>query len=94
MLSKEEVRYISSLSRIHLEEGEVEYLTRNLADILQYIDKLKKLDVSKIPPTTHVLPLKNVYRADQLKPSLPMQDAVKISPHAYKGFFKVPQVIE
>ena len=94
MLSKEEVRYISSLSRIHLEEGEVEYLTRNLADILHYIDKLKKLDVSETPPTTHVLPLKNVYRADKLKPSLSMQDAVNISSHAYKGFFKVPQVIE
>ena len=94
MLSKEEVRYISSLSRIHLEEGEVEYLTRNLADTLHYIDKLKKLDVGKIPPTTHVLPLKNVYRADKLKTSLPVQEAVKISAHSYKGFFKVPQVIE
>ena len=94
MLSKEEVQYIAGLSRIHLEEGEAEYLTRNLADILQYIDQLKKLDVSGIQPTTHVLPIKNVYREDQLKPSLSMQDAVKISPHAYKGFFKVPQVIE
>ena len=93
MLSKKEVRYISSLSRIHLEEGEVDYLTRNLADILHYIDKLKKLEVSGIQPTTHVLPIKNVYRTDKLKPSFSMQDAVKISPHSYKGFFKVPQVI-
>ena len=94
MLSKEEVRTIGSLSRIHLEETEVEHLTRNLVDILQYIDKLKKLDVSEIPPTTHVLPLKNVYRADKLKTSLSVQEAVKISPQSYKGFFKVPQVIE
>lgn len=94
MLSKEEVRYIAGLSRIHLEDGEVEHLRRNLADILQYIDTLKKLDISGIAPTAQVLPLKNVYRTDQLKPSLPAAEAVKISPHAYKGFFKVPQVIE
>jgi len=94
VLSKEEVRYIAGLSRIHLQENEVEYLTRNLAGILDYIDHLKKLDVSQVPPTSHVLPIKNVYRRDKVKPSFSVQDAVKISPHAYKGFFKVPQVIE
>ncbi len=94
MLSKEEVRYIAGLSRIHLQVDEVEYLTRNLAGILDYIDHLKKLDVSQVPPTSHVLPIKNVYRRDEVKPSFSVQNAVKISPHAYKGFFKVPQVIE
>ena len=94
MLTKEEVRYIASLSRIHLEEREVEYLTTNLAGILHYIEKLKKLDVSNIDPTSHVLPLKNVYRNDVVKPSLPQQEAVKISENQFNGFFKVPQVIE
>lgn len=94
MLSKEEVRYIAGLSRIHLEENEVEYLTRNLAGILDYIDHLKKLDVSHVPPTSHVLPIQNVYRRDKAKPSFSAEEAVRISPHAYKGFFKVPQVIE
>ncbi|HLD69831.1 MAG TPA: Asp-tRNA(Asn)/Glu-tRNA(Gln) amidotransferase subunit GatC [Candidatus Omnitrophota bacterium] len=94
MLSKEEVRYIAGLSRIHLEKKEVDYLTGNLANILDYIDQLKKLDISGVAPTTHVLPIQNVYRGDQVKPSFSSEEAVKISPHASKGFFKVPQVIE
>ena len=94
MLSKEEVRTIAGLARIHLEEAEVEHLRRNLEDILRYIDQLKKLDVNGIAPTTHVLPLKNVYRNDKMKPSFLQPAALKISQHQYRGFFKVPQVIE
>ena len=94
MLSKEEVRYIASLARIHLPEDEVEYLTRNLASILGYIDQLKKLDLSSVQPTSHVLPIKNVYREDHVRPSLSPQDVFKTAPSHDKGFFKVPQVIE
>ena len=94
MLAKEEVRYIASLSRIHLEENEVDYLTRNLGDILGYIEKLKKLDVTNVSPTSHVLPLKNIYREDNIRPSLSQSEALKITSNRHKGFFKVPQVIE
>ena len=94
MLSREEVRYIASLSRIHLEEKEIDYLTRNLGDILGYIEKLKKLEVSHISATSHVLPLKNIYREDTVTPSLSQTEALQITPHHHKGFFKVPQVIE
>lgn len=93
MLSKDEVRYIASLSRIHLEEDEVEFLTRNLADILHYVEKLKKVDITQIQPTSHVLPLKNVYREDTVQPSLPQEDVRAISQHITRGFFKVPQVL-
>ena len=94
MLSKEEVKYIASLSRISLEEKEVEHLTKNLGDILHYIEKLKKLDVSHVSATSHVLPLKNIYRDDHIQPSLSQTEALKITPNQHKGFFKVPQVIE
>ena len=94
MLSKEEVRYIASLSRIHLEETEVDYLTRNLGDILGYIEKLKKLDVTNVSSTSHVLPLKNIYREDHIRPSLSQSEVLKITSNQHKGFFKVPQVIE
>lgn len=94
MLSKDTTKYIASLSRIHLEDQEVEYLTQNLGGILQYIEKLNKLDVQNIQPTSHVLPLKNVYREDEVKPSLSQADALKFSISQQNGFFKVPQVIE
>jgi len=94
MLSKDEVRYIASLSRIHLEEQEVEFLTQNLGDILHYIEKLKGVDITGIQPTTHVLPLKNVYREDKPLALLPREEVLNISPYTIRGFFKVPQVIE
>lgn len=94
MLSKDEVLYVAGLSRIHLESKEVEELTKTLGDILQYIEKLKKLEVSKVKPTSHVLPLKNVFREDKVKPSLKREDVLKTAVLHTKGSFKVPQVIE
>ena len=94
MITKNDVIYIASLARIHLKEDEVEKLTHNLEDILHYIGKLEKLDVSNIEPTSHVLPLKNVYRSDTIKPSLSQPESLSISVSQHNGSFKVPQVIE
>ena len=94
MPSKEEVRYIAHLSRIHLQGQEVEYLRKDLESILDYMKKLEKLDVKSIQPTTHVLPLKNVFREDVVCPSLKQEEVMKISVASAKGFFQVPQVIE
>ncbi len=94
MLSKKEVENIASLSRIHLKPNEIEHHTKNLTGILDYIAKLEKLDVSNVKPTSHVLPIKNVFREDTVKPSLAQEEALKISPSQKDGSFKVPQVIE
>lgn len=94
MISKEDVINIASLSRIHLEDGEIDQLTNNLEDILGYIAKLEKLDVSKVEPTSHVLALENVYRQDKCLPSLGQKAALKISTETQNGSFKVPKVIE
>ena len=94
MLKKDDIRYIAHLSRIYLQEKEVEGLIKDLESILHYIEKLKKLNVKDIEPTSHVLPLKNVFRKDTPKPSLTQKEAIKISVANARGSFKVPQVIE
>jgi len=94
MITKKDVQYIAHLSRIHLSDSEIEKLTITLEDILGYIAKLNKLDVSKVKPTSHVLPLQNVFRKDLPRPSLQQADVIKIAPGHDKGSFKVPQVIE
>lgn len=94
MLSKDETQYIAHLSRIHLKDKEITRLTKDLGDILTYIEKLNELDVSKTKPTSHVLPLKNVYRQDLVKPSLNQKDVMKFAKEPHEGFFKVPKVIE
>ena len=94
MIRRDDVQYIANLSRIHLQDIEIEQLTKNLEDILGYIEKLNKLDVSQIQPTSHVLPLKNVFREDQIKPSLSQKEALGISIEQHNNSFKVPKVIE
>ena len=94
MLSEKLVRDIAHLSRIHLKDEEIKHLTKDLEAILHYIEKLQKLNVEKTPPTSHVLPLKNVFREDVLKPSLSQSKVMNMAVSKHKGSFKVPQVIE
>lgn len=94
MISKEDVKHIASLARIHLQESEVSELTKSLENILHYVDSLSKLNVTDIQPTTHVAPLKNVLRADMIKPSLKTASALEIAVEQHEGSFKVPKVIE
>jgi aspartyl-tRNA(Asn)/glutamyl-tRNA(Gln) amidotransferase subunit C len=94
MISKKDVEYVAALARIHLKGDEVNRLTHDLEQILEHINKLNTLDVSKVEPTSHVLPLKNVHRADKVQPSLTQREALKISVQQQDGFFKVPKVIE
>ncbi len=92
-INEETVRYVASLARMNLKPAEVKQLTKNLEDILHYVAKLEQLDVSQVQATSHALPLKNVYRQDIVKPSLPQNKALDISPYHHKGHFKVPKVI-
>ena len=93
-ISKKDVYDIASLSRIHLEEHEIDALTKNLEDILHYIQKLEKADIRQVEPTSHVLALKNVFREDVINPSLGQSIALKIAVEQLNGSFKVPKVIE
>ena len=94
MISQEEVQYISHLARIYIDAEKINRFTKDLEDILHYIGKLEKLDVSQIPPTSHVLSLKNVYRQDVIKPSLNQQEALAIAITQQNNSFKVPLIIE
>ncbi len=94
MISKDDVKKIAGLSRIHLNEKEAEYLSKDLEKILDYINKLEELDISDITPTSHVLSLKNAYREDLPHKSLLLEDALSFSVEKKDGSFKVPKIIE
>jgi aspartyl-tRNA(Asn)/glutamyl-tRNA(Gln) amidotransferase subunit C len=93
-LSKETVHYVADLSRIELEPVELEKLSRQLEAILDFIDKLREIDISSIPPTSHILPLSNVFREDTPGPCLPIEKTLANAPAKEEGFFSVPKVIE
>ncbi len=94
MITPNDVQKIASLARVHLKEDEISDIAKNLEAVLGYVNKLQDLDVSGVEPTTHVLPLKNVYREDEVKASLSQDKALSISVEKAHGSFVVPKVIE
>jgi len=94
VITKKEVEYVARLARLRLTEEEKEKYTKQLADILKYINKLSELDTEKVEPTFHVLQLSNVFRDDKVKPSLKQEEILTNAPEVEYGHFKVKKVIE
>jgi aspartyl-tRNA(Asn)/glutamyl-tRNA(Gln) amidotransferase subunit C len=93
-ITKEEVEHVAKLARLTITEEEKERYSQQLSNILTYIEKLKELDTSKVDPTSHVLPMKNVFREDEVRPSLPREEILKNAPDRTEEFFRVPKIIE
>lgn len=94
MINNNDVKYTANLSRLQLDENDMNNFVHDLQKILSYIDKLNELDTSNVEPTAHVLPIKNVKREDIIAASLPNKDALQSAPETSDGFFHVPPVIE
>ena len=89
-----QVRYIAHLARLELSLDEEEKFTHQLGRILSYVEKLRELDTTNIPPTSHVLPVKNVFREDKLCSSLLPEEALSNAPCRKENYFKVPKVLK
>jgi aspartyl-tRNA(Asn)/glutamyl-tRNA(Gln) amidotransferase subunit C len=93
-ITLKEVEYIARLARIELDPQQLQYFTGQLDKILEYINKLKELNISGVTPTTGVLSLKNVWREDKVKPSLEIKDVLNNAIQKEGNYFKVPKIIE
>jgi aspartyl-tRNA(Asn)/glutamyl-tRNA(Gln) amidotransferase subunit C len=62
--------------------------------ILTYIDKLNELDTSQVEPTSHVIPMTNVFREDKVRPSLSQDQALANAPDRQEALFRVPRILE
>ncbi len=89
-----DVKYVAHLARIALTPDEEIKLAAQLGGILSYIEKLKELDITGVEPTAHAVPLVNVTRADEIRPSLPHDDALRNAPQQANGLFMVPKIVE
>jgi aspartyl-tRNA(Asn)/glutamyl-tRNA(Gln) amidotransferase subunit C len=85
---------VSLLARLRLTETEKELFTRQLDRTIEYINKLNELDTTGIEPTAHVLPIRNVFREDKVRNSLPCDKVLQNAPESERDFFKVPRIIE
>ncbi|NTV52350.1 MAG: Asp-tRNA(Asn)/Glu-tRNA(Gln) amidotransferase subunit GatC [Candidatus Firestonebacteria bacterium] len=93
-ITRETVRKIARLANLNLSESEQELYAGQLEKIVEYVHKLKELDTTGVPQTTHALPLQDVWREDEVKPSLPREDALSQAPDAVDGCFRVPRIVE
>ena len=90
----EDVRKVAHLARLSFSPEEEARLAEDLSRILEYAQKLNELDTEGVPPTSHVLPIHNVFREDVVTPSLPQDKLLANAPSRWRGFFRVPKVIE
>jgi aspartyl-tRNA(Asn)/glutamyl-tRNA(Gln) amidotransferase subunit C len=93
-ITKDTVEHVANLARLYLSEEEKSEMTDKLNSILDYMEKLNELDTEDVPPTAHVIPIKNVFRDDRVRESLPVEEVLKNAPDKDKNFFRVPKIIE
>ena len=89
-----DVKYVAHLARLHLTPDEEKKLGAQLGGILGYIEKLRELDVTSVEPTAHAVPMVNVSRPDEIRPSLAQDDALRNAPAKANGLFMVPKIVE
>ncbi len=92
-LTREEVEHVAWLARLALTEEEKELFRAQLGAILEYMEVLNRLDTEDVPPTYHVLPLKNVWRPDEAGPCIPREEALANAPDREGAYFRVPRII-
>jgi aspartyl-tRNA(Asn)/glutamyl-tRNA(Gln) amidotransferase subunit C len=93
-VTPEEVRHIATLARLKLSDAEIERFTRELGDIIGYVEKLREVDITGIEPTAHAVGAHNVFRDDEIQPSPGVDMAMANAPERQDGFFRVPKVLE
>ena len=93
-ITEELVDYVSELSRLRLPEGEKAAMAAELEKIVDYMDVLSGLDTTGVEPLSHVFPVKNVLRADQVAPSCDREALLAGAPASDGEAFLVPRAVE
>ena len=93
-VTRKDIETVASLSRLNINEDEVQDVTEQLDKFLNYVENLKSVDTTDIEPTTYALKMQNVFRDDVVKPSLSRELALSNAPLKEDGYFKVPRVLE
>lgn len=89
-----DIKYVAHLARLALTPEEEAKFGAQLGPVLGYVEKLKEVDVSGVEPTAHAVPLVNVTRPDDVRPSMSNEDALRNAPAQANGLFIVPRIVE
>jgi aspartyl-tRNA(Asn)/glutamyl-tRNA(Gln) amidotransferase subunit C len=89
-----DINYVANLARLALTDTEKDTFSRQLGDILHYVEKLSAVDVSQVEPTAHAFPVSNVWAEDVSRPGLPVEAALRNAPVQRDDMIVVPVVVE
>lgn len=92
--SAADVRHVAELAKLELTEAEITLFADQLAAVLDYAAQLQEVDTADVSPTATVLPLRSVMRPDEVRPSLPVAEALANAPEQRHGYFRVHAVLE
>ena len=92
-LTRTDVEHVAKLARLALSEDEVEQFTVQLGAVLEHFASVAALDTSGVPPTSHPLPLSNVLRPDERRPTLERDAVMAMAPAEEEGRFRVPRIL-
>jgi len=93
-ISREEVAHLARLSRLAVTEQELDRFAGQLDVILQSVARIGDVAADDIPPTSHSVPLTNIYRDDVVQPSLTQEEALSGAPDSAEGRFRVPRILD
>jgi len=92
-ITRADVEHVAQLARLALSEAEIASLTSELGAILDHAAKVSALDTRDVPPTSHPLPLSNVFRPDEPRPCLSRDEVLAAAPRAEDDRFQVPRIL-
>ncbi len=92
MISTEDVKHVAKLARLELTEAEVDQYSKQLGDILKYVEQMNEVDTQGVEPMAHPIPVVNVMREDEVKYEQTKEELMKNAPNEEDGFFKVPKI--
>jgi aspartyl-tRNA(Asn)/glutamyl-tRNA(Gln) amidotransferase subunit C len=93
-ITRDEVAHLANLARIDLSDAELDHLAPQLSVILESVASISEVASEDIPPTSHAIPLTNVFREDVVRPSLTPEQALSGAPAVDQQRFSVPRILE
>jgi aspartyl-tRNA(Asn)/glutamyl-tRNA(Gln) amidotransferase subunit C len=92
-ISRQDIEKVALLARLQLSEAELNTMTDQLAQIVGYVDQLAEVNTGGVEPMAHAIELKNIFAQDEVKPSLPREEALANAPHHDERGYLVPAVL-
>ena len=90
MIDRDQVLHVARLARLRLDDQQIDQMARELSSVLDHIEKISELDLSDVPPTSHVIDVENVLRADEPRPCWPRERVLESAPDVADDGFRVP----